>query len=118
MEPEDNNNNHHNIKNQPNSINRQMNQYRNALPEMQREEDHFFFKEITRHMEEITFVTIGYIVGTIPLELQDLMAVAINSIHYNCELNLKIILDGDLLWVTSSIGIPSEELNSLRFRIE
>jgi hypothetical protein len=63
-------------------------------------------------------VTIGYRVGTIPFELQDLMAVVINNIHYSCELNLKLIVDGDQFWVTASIGIPTEEVGSLRFRVE
>jgi len=46
------------------------------------------------------------------------MAVIINNIHYSCDLNLKLIVDGDQFWVTASIGVTSEELNSLRFRVE
>lgn len=67
-------------------------------------------------MEEISYVTIGYRVGTVPFELHDLMAVIINSIHYSCELNLKLIIDEDQLWVTSSIGASTEEMTSLRYR--
>ena len=83
MEPEDNNN-HSNQKNSENQVTRQINRYRNALPEVPREEEHFFFKEVTRQMEEISYVTIGYRVGRVPFELHDLMAVVINCIHYSC----------------------------------
>lgn len=69
-------------------------------------------------MEEITYVSMGYRIGNIPFELQDIVAVIINNIHYACEVNIKLILDRDTLWVTGAIAIPSEELNSLRFRIE
>lgn len=84
---------------------------------MGREEGHLFFKEVTRQIEEITYVSIGYRIGNVPFELQDIVAVIVNNIHYACEVNLKLIVDGDNLWVTGSIGIPSEELNSLRFRV-
>lgn len=63
-------------------------------------------------------MSIGYRIGNVPFELQDIVAVIVNNIHYACEVNLKLIVDGDNLWVTGSIGIPSEELNSLRFRVE
>ena len=46
------------------------------------------------------------------------MAVVINCIHYSCELNLKLIMDEDQLWVTSSMGISTEEAASLRYRVE
>jgi len=117
MEPEDRNP-AVSAKETVSPINRQINRYRNALPEVSREEGHFFFKEVTRHMEEITYVSIGYRIGNIPFELQDIVAVIINNIHYACEVNLKLILDRENLWVTGAIGIPTEELNSLRFRVE
>jgi hypothetical protein len=117
MEPEDRNP-AVSAKETVSPINRQINRYRNALPEVSREEGHFFFKEVTRQMEEITYVSIGYRIGNIPFELQDIVAVIINNIHYACEVNLKLILDRENLWVTGAIGIPTEELNSLRFRVE
>jgi hypothetical protein len=46
------------------------------------------------------------------------MAVVINTIHYSCDLNLKLIMDEDQLWVTSSMGITSEEMESLGYRVE
>ena len=64
-------------------------------------------------------MTVGYRVGRIPFELQDLLAVIINAIHCHCDVNLKIILDEhDNLWVTGSIGHSTEEGNSLNYRIE
>ena len=69
-------------------------------------------------MEQITYVSFGYRIGGIPFELQDITAVIINNIHYSCDVNLKLILDRDNLWVTGAIGVPSQELNSLRFRVE
>jgi hypothetical protein len=108
MEPEDNHNPHNHNKNQENPITRQINRYRNTLPEVPREDNHFFFKEITRQMEDISYVSFGYQVGRVPFELHDLMAVVINCIHYSCELNLKLILDEDQLWVTSSMAVSNE----------
>ena len=69
-------------------------------------------------MEEITYVSMGYRLGNIPFEMQDIVAVIINNIHYASEVNLKLILDRDTLWVTGAIGIPTEEVNSLRYRVE
>jgi hypothetical protein len=117
MEPEDNHPGR-SAKETVSPINRQINRYRNALPEVPREEGHFFFKDVTRQIEEITYVSMGYRIGNIPFELQDIVAVIINNIHYASEVNLKLIVDQDTLWVTGAIGIPSEELNSLRYRIE
>jgi hypothetical protein len=117
MEPEDHNHGR-SSKAVECPINRQINRYRHALPEVPREEGHFFFKEVSRQMEEITYVSIGYRIGNLPFELQDIIAVIINNIHYACEVNLKLIVDRDTLWVTGAIGIPTEELSSLRFRIE
>lgn len=66
MEPEDNNNQTGNFKSTENPITRQINRYRNALPEVPRAEGHFFFKEIIKQLEEISYVSIGYRVGTVP----------------------------------------------------
>lgn len=93
MEPEDNDNSKNHSKAVENPITKQINRYRNALPEVPREEGHFFFKEITKQMEDISYVTIGYRVGAVPFELSDIMAAVVNLIHYSCELNLKIIID-------------------------
>ena len=69
-------------------------------------------------MEGVEFITMGYRVGRIPLELMDLVAVIINAIHCHCELNLKLILDeNDQLWVTASLGTSPEEASSLAYRI-
>lgn len=118
MEPEDNDNPRRHSKTSENPITKQINRYRNALPEVPREEGHFFFKEIVKQMEEISYVTIGYRVGSVPFEHSDIMAAIVNLIHYSCELNLKIIMDEDQLWVTSSLGVSSEEMNSLKYREE
>lgn len=53
-----------------------------------------------------------------PYELHDLFAVVINNIHCFCELNLKLIIDGDQLWATATLGFPTEEVNSTRYNIE
>jgi hypothetical protein len=48
MEPEEN---ERSSKRGECAVGRQINRYRNALPEVAREEGHFFFKEVTRQME-------------------------------------------------------------------
>lgn len=50
MEPEDNDNRHKLSKSNHNQITNQINRYRNSLPEVSRQEGHFFFKEVIKHM--------------------------------------------------------------------
>lgn len=66
MEPEDNDNRHRLSKSNQNQVTNQINRYRNSLPEVSRQEGHFFFKEVIKQMQEISYVTIGYRVGTVP----------------------------------------------------
>jgi hypothetical protein len=52
------------------------------------------------------------------MELHDLFAVVINEIHTYADCNLKIIMDGDQLWVTSTTGYSADFVDSLRYNIE
>lgn len=47
----------------------------------------------------------------------DLFAVVINEIHCHADCNLKIIMDNDQLWVTSTTGYTLEFINSLSYNI-
>lgn len=67
---------------------------------------------------EIVYVTIGYRVGQVPFELMDLLAVVINEIHCHTECNLKIIMDNDQLWVTSTTGYSADFIDTLQYNIE
>lgn len=42
----------------------------------------------------------------------------INEIHTHADCNLKIILDGDQLWVTSTTGFSLEFIDSLSYNVE
>ena len=48
----------------------------------------------------------------------DLFTVAMNEIHCFTEANVKVIIDGDEMWVTSTTGFPTGELNTRRLNIE
>jgi hypothetical protein len=48
----------------------------------------------------------------------DMFAVIINEIHTHADCNLKIILDGDQLWVSSTTGFSIDFINSLRYNVE
>ncbi len=48
----------------------------------------------------------------------DMFAVIINEIHTYADCNLKIILDRDQLWVTSTTGFSMDFINTLRYNVE
>lgn len=52
------------------------------------------------------------------MEMRDLFAVVINEIHCYADCNLKIIMDDDMLWVTSTTGYPIDFIHSLHYNIE
>lgn len=47
-----------------------------------------------------------------------MFAVVINEIHTYADCNLKIIMDGDQLWATSTTGYSIDFVDSLRYNIE
>ena len=63
-------------------------------------------------------MTIGFRVGQIPFQLMDLFSVIVNEIHCFTDANLKVIIDGDQLWVTSTTGYRTSDINSTRNNIE
>ena len=49
--------------------------------------------------------------------MNDLFAVVVNEIHCYADCNLKIIMDNDQLWVTSTTGYPIDFVHSLQYNI-
>ena len=47
----------------------------------------------------------------------DLFAVIINEIHCYVDANMKLVLDGDQLWITSTMALHISEVSSLRHNI-
>lgn len=49
--------------------------------------------------------------------LHDIASYIINDIHCESEDNLKIIIEGDILWVTSTLIYPFEVVGNLSYNI-
>jgi hypothetical protein len=42
------------------------------------------------------------------------MAVVVNEIHCYTDAQIKLIVDGDVLWLTSTTGLSTSEIGSVR----
>ena len=66
----------------------------------------------------MVYATIGYRVGTVPIALDDLFAVVVNNLHFEVEENLKIIIDGDEIWVTATLASTMGMMQTTGYNID
>lgn len=59
----------------------------------------------------------GFRVSVLSPEIYDIVNVVVNDIHCHSEENLKLIIDGDQLWITSTIVYPFSSLGDTNYNI-
>lgn len=59
----------------------------------------------------------GFRVSVISPDIYDIVNIVVNDIHCHSEENLKLIIDGDQLWITSTIVYPFSSLGDTNYNI-